>query len=429
MLAKTAMTSAVISSDPPREEYVEAFFADRDEEIKIIERKIAQAQVGKIERPILEVYAVKGQGKSWFLQRIFDHFLTGKKESTHVESSKPPLTAYVDFEKLVEKPGSHPSSILRTLALALQEQSKRSSEVYSPDTTRTPTGKRLGRTATEFTQFVQSLTDHYVPILIFDSTDRADEKVLEWLEDHVVFPLIHGDQVIFIFGGRRRLFWKYFEVRRRVDAHELLPLDIEGSAEQFELRKQDPEIGKLLFHFSKGHPEINWTILYALQYERGISKLDKATIEKNHSYILDRIREIVDLQFLVGLSKEAYTLLWDVCVLRKFHTAQLRYFAAMRKERNRNRPEGDYLDLIQQMEDVTLVHWDSDIGGYVLDKTVRDVMLEYRREREREQSMSLEHAAIEMYKNWIKEYPDNRSRYLVEIVYHKGFLLDSHELD
>lgn len=423
MLAKAAVTSAVaISSEPTREEYADALFADRDDEIKIVESKIAQAQVGKIERPVIEMHAVKGQGKSWLVQRIFNFLMPGRKKNNGTKYPKPALTAYIDFEKLVDKPGNHPFSILKTLAQELQRQSETPLEIPSLKKKRAFT-KKLESAEKEFTQFVQSLVDHFVPILIFDSTDRADEQVLEWLEDHLVFPLIHSDQIIFVFAGRRRLFWRHFEIRRRVDAHELLPLDEEGSAEQLRLRNQDSQVGRLLFRFSKGHPEINWRILYGLQYDQGVSILDQGVIESNHSYILDRVREIIDSQFLVGLSKEAFVLLWDVCVLRRFHTAQLRYFAGVRNEKDKKRPEGDYLDLIQQMIDVALVHWDSDEGGYVLDATVRAVMLENLKERDSERFVALQKDALGLYLGWVVDYPENSQHYLLEIVYHEGILL------
>jgi len=430
VLTKASITSmSAISSEPPREDYADNLFANRTAEIGIVTGKIDQAQTGtgKITRPLIEFYAVKGQGKSWLLKRIFNLFASQPRSQVSGEYAKPPLVAHVDFDELVEKPALHSFLILRKLASELHQQSKRVGEIPYLNEERAPTAKKLEKSVTEFVRFVQTLTDKFVPVLIFDTTDHADEQVLEWLEEKIVFPLIQSDQAIFILAGRRRLFWKYFDVRRRVEAHELLPLDEQGSAEQFKLRNQDPQVGKLLFRFSKGHPEINWRILYGVQYDQGISTVDQTAIELHHKYILERVREVVDSEFLVGLSKEAYELLWDTCVLRRFHTAQLRYFAGLHSAKDKKRPEGDYLDLIQQMIDIALVHWDSDEGGYVLDATVRAVMLENLKERDRKRFIELQKDALGLYKNWAVVYPENSQYYLLEIVFHESILLTMKE--
>lgn len=422
MLTKASVTSvSAISSEPSGEEYANILFANRTTEIGIVTDKIDQAQAGKITRSLIEFYAVKGQGKSWLLKRIFNLFALGTESPISQEHTKPPLVARIDFDELVQKPASHPFLILRTLVSELAQQSKRTSHIpYLEE--RALAAKKLEKAVKEFVSFTKTLTDNYVPILIFDTTDHADEKVLEWLEEKIVFPLIQSDQVIFIFAGRRRLFWKYFEVRRRVDAHELLPLDEEGSAEQFRRRNQDPLAGKLLDRFSKGHPYINRRILDDL-HNQGVSRIDQTAIEVHQGYILERVQDIIDSEFLVGLSKEAFVLLWDTCVLRRFHTAQLRYFAGLRSARNKKRPEGDYLDLIQQMIDIALVHWDSDEGGYVLDATVRGVMLENLKERDRKRFIELQENALGLYKSWVLVYPENSQYYLREIVYHEAILL------
>jgi len=423
MLAKASVTSiSAISSEPPREGYADNLFADRETEIGVVRSKIDQAQTGKVGRSLIEFYAVKGQGKSWLLKRIFNLFAL-QTESPSGEYAKPPLVAHIDFDELDEKPTLHPFLILRQLASALLQQSKQVGGIsYLEEEGRAST-KKLEKAVKEFVSFTKALMDDYVPVLVFDATDHADEKVMEWLEEKIVFPLIQSEQIIFIFAGRRRLFWKYFDVRRRVDAHELPSLSIEGSAEQFKLRNQNPQIGRLLFHFSKGHPEINWRILYGLQYDQGVSTVDQTAVELHHKYILERVREIIDSEFLAGLSKEAFLLLWDTCVLRRFHTAQLRYFAGLRSEQNKKRPEGDYLDLIQQMIDIALVHWDSDEGGYVLDATVRGVMLGNLKERDQKRFIELEKNALELYRKWVWQYRENSQYYLCEIVYHELELL------
>ena len=258
--------------------------------------------------------------------------------------------------------------------------------------------------------------------MIFDTTDNSEEQVLAWIEEKLIFPLISKGQVLLIFGGRRALFWNYFEVRRSSQDYELLPLTQKGSSDQLKLERQDQAIGKLFFALSMGHPEINWRILQGLRNEKKVAHLNGATIEANRKYVLGQVRDIIDSQFLNELSREGHELLWDVLVLRRFNTDQLRHFAIQKNKKNADRLEGDYLELIQQMLDAAVVRWDSDKGGYVLDTTIRNVMLENLWGREPVRFKELQNQALEMYQEWTQKHPDNRLDYIVEFVYHRSML-------
>lgn len=408
-------------------QYSDRYFANRRDDLASIEARIEQAQKkgSQIKRALVEFYAVKGQGKSWLLHRIFKTF--SARSNTKTKYAKPPLSARVDFDDLVKNPALHPQIILKTLIEELLKQSGRKFEIPPLGEDKVIPSGKFGKIIKKFTQFVEGLYADFVPILIFDTTDRAEESVLEWLEEKIVFPLIQSDQIIFVFGGRRRLFWKYFDVRMRVEARELFPLSREGAIEQFALRDQKPEVAEYLYRFSCGHPEINSRVLSGLQYDLGLKEINRAALEDNRVYILDRVREVIDSESLALLGKEAYQQLWDVCVLRWFHTAQLRYFAGLRDSKREKKPEGDFLDLIQQMIDASLVRWDSVRGGYVVDPTVRSVMLENLEERDRAQYSNLQNRALQLYQSWVEKYPDNSAHYLVEIVYHEGMLLQIKE--
>lgn len=404
------------------EEYTAREFADREPQLEKVKAKIEEAQdaaVAEIDKPLIEYFAVKGQGKSWLLRRIAEKFALENSIASDSVYAKPPLTASVDFDDLVQNPALHSFEIIRTLSRQLLEQSKLKFKIPHLDSKHIPSPKQYNQTVAKFVAFVQALSRSFVPILIFDSTDHADEQVLEWVEEKVVFPLIQSNKIIFVFGGRRRLFWKFYEVRRRVDAQELLPLDEKGTAEQVKRLEQDPGVASLLFEYSKGHPQINRRILYALQTERGITQLGPLIFDAERKFILNSVAHIVDNQFLAGLSREAHKLTWDICVLRKFHTAALRYFAGVENEQKRKKPEGYYLDLIQEMIDLALAHWDSDRGGYVLDSTVRKVMVENLQDRNQSRFVKLEEDAWHMYNEWRREYPAHSQTYLLEMVYNK----------
>jgi hypothetical protein len=265
-------------------------------------------------------------------------------------------------------------------------------------------------------------------VLAFDATDRAQEALLDWLEEQIVQPLIGTDQAILIVSGRFWYRWKIFEVRRRLFRSELPPLDrgkerTTGTKEMLEHAgiADAGSLAPLLYEYAFGHALATKVIVNELQ-ERYLH-LTVGLIKEQQSEIAKLVREqVIDVRFLGELGEHEYLreLLWAVCILRKFNPTPLRDFAStFVPDRYKQESGSFYLNAIRDMQDTTLVQWDSAAQGYTLAPVVRRIMAknlamrkpaEYRRRHQR---------AVQLYDQWIERLPRTAVGLLLERTFHR----------
>ena len=129
-----------------------------------------------------------------------------------------------------------------------------------------------------------------------------------------------------------------------------------------------------LYHYAFGHPLTSRVILKEL----GGQDIPETALVKRQPDIARIVAEqVIEERFFDQLGAHGYLepLLWVVCILRKFNPTPLRYFAAkFLPDRYAKEPGGFYLDAIRDLQDTTLVRWDSAAAGYVLDPVVRQIM-------------------------------------------------------
>ena len=286
--------------------------------------------------------------------------------------------------------------------------------------------------AKELAEFVTGLTDRYVPVLAFDATEKADEELLDWLEEKIVYPVIRTNRAIFVFSGRLWHRWKIFEARRRVEPVELFPLDrkreqVEGTADL--LTKLDVEraetVARALYDCAFGHPLASKVIFKELQ-KRSPEGIDEHTLEKNKDVIAEIVKKVIEGHFFDELGKHDYLepLLWGVCILRKFNPTPLRHFTVSFIDAEyEQKPGGYYLDAIRDMQDTTLVQWSSAAGGYVLDPVVRKIMATNLSMRVPSEFRRRHQEAVKLYDDWIKQFPRNAVGFLIERTFHQNWAL------
>jgi len=293
-----------------------------------------------------------------------------------------------------------------------------------------PPPEDVDAVARELAEFMTGLTSRYVPVLAFDATEKADEALLDWLEEQVVYPIIRTNRAVFVFSGRLWHHWKIFEVRRRVEPVELPPLDpkreqVEGTAEL--LTKLDVEraetVARALYDYAFGHPLASKVIFKELAPEG----IDEQTLEKNRDKIAEVVRDkVIEERFFDELGKHQYLkpLLWGVCILRKFNPTPLRHFTVSFIDAEyEQKPGGFYLDAIRDMQDTTLVQWSSAAGGYTLDPVVRKIMAKNLSMREPAEFQRRHQEAVKLYDNWIRQFPRNAIGFLIERTFHRHWAL------
>ena len=414
------------------EDLIPEQFADREGERLLIQRRVEAARTGEVEYPLVEFYGVVGQGKSWLLSYLAHQywFSNGRGPSP----KKPTFSAKIDFD--VFHTPSHSHSLLQSLTSQIREQlTEAEPELKLPRSLEkdAPPPENVDAVAKELAEFMAGLTDRYVPVLAFDATEKADEKLLDWLEEQVVYPIIRTNRAIFVFSGRLWHRWKIFEVRRRVEPVELFPLDpkreqVEGTAElltKLDVKRAEA-VARALYDYAFGHPLASKVIFKELQ-ELAPERIDEHTIEKNRDVIAEIVKDkVIEERFFDELGKHKYLepLLWGVCILRKFNPTPLRHFTvSFIDDEYEQKPGGFYLDAIRDMQDTTLVQWNSAAGGYTLDPVVRKIMAKNLSLQDPAEFRRRHQEAVELYDKWIEQFPRNAVGFLIERTFHRNWAL------
>jgi len=425
-MSKRSTTRDVLQISGGYEDLIPEQFADRESEQLLIHRRVEAAQTGEIEYPLVEFYGVVGQGKSWLLSYLAHlYWYSNGREPSLLE--KPTLSAKIDFTDFHTPP--HASLLLQSLTSQIREQLRRA----EPNVTLPPLPEDVEAAAKGLVESVAGLTNRYVPVLVFDATEKADEDLLDWLEKHLVYPIVRTNRAIFVFSGRLWHRWKIFEVRRRVEPREIPPLDsardqVKGTTELLHKLKVEGAgaLAQALYDYVFGHPLASKVIFKELQ-ELAPVGIDAHVFEENQDAIAEIIRtNVIEDRFFGELREHDYLnpLLWAVCILRKFNPTPLRHFTASFIDGEYEQKLGGfYLDAIRDMQDTTLVQWNSAAGGYTLDPVVRKIMAK-NLSMQNDAEFRRRHAeAVRLYDDWIEQFPRNAVGFLIERTFHRSWEL------
>ncbi|MEE8392447.1 MAG: AAA family ATPase [Anaerolineae bacterium] len=376
-------------------------FVARIREVALASQRVSTRQGkgdSRITCPLIEFYGATGQGKSWLLSHLRAEFRHDpQSDSPH------PFSVLIDLGDFPDR--EHSSALLQALANQLGEQVG-AETVPSVEERDEVAAEALGK-------YLHDLGRELVPVLLFDTADQADDEFLDWIEEHLIYPAIRGDAVIFVFASRTRLRWKKFEVRRRVESRELGSFERPQTGEQIEqLRgeKPDGETITALWNYSFGHPLTTRVIYDTLCHFNPDAPLDG--VETWEEKLVQVVYDLIEKHFFASVKqRELRELIWNICVLRKFNVAHLREFADIEEQ--------NALSRINELVASTLVRWSSEDGGYVFDPVVRQILARNLQMREQERYLKQHEAAAATYERWIQKYPRNAGDFLIEWMVHQ----------
>jgi hypothetical protein len=405
-------------------------FVTRDDEEKLVASRVQMGRSGNaIKQPIINFCGVIGIGKTWLLHRLVEEY--SFRNNAPAEQGKPTLSARVDFKEF-PSPNDHIAVLLAMLDQLsgqlpdesyLSDALKRTREVEQAAARLDDKTQSVEETARLFVRVIRTLSGNYVPVLAFDSAGWAKGK-LTWLEENVIAPIARDDNVVFIFAARQMLRWRKLVVRSRVYQHQLQPFDKEKIRKQI---KRFPSVGNVIYPISFGHPLTTRIISDEIekigrQKQTPVSETLLRDNKKTIGEIVDT--QVIQTRFFHNVPGEIQTLLRVMCVLRKFNPIPLRHFAGQFVEKSYyEKPGAFYLDTIGRMVDTTLVEWSSARGGYVLDPVARRIMARNLLEREPERYIELNQAAIDLYEQWIENFPESSGDFLIEKLYHTASVM------
>lgn len=271
-------------------------------------------------------------------------------------------------------------------------------------------------------QEVNKLLQEDPVVLFFDTADQAHPAILSFLEEEVVCPLAHKGRCLFVFAGRGAIIWRQFAVRQRVRTEHLTAFEIESVEDQL---RQDARYSYLAHFSAQIHDLTGGLPLGNLIASRRMSELvdaghrlePRALFDDEPALIESIVKEVIDEQILRGIDPllvEAYHVLalvrrFDVNLMRRL----LPGFVSA--------PDNDYTRLRSALAANHLILSDGK-GCYNTDVTLQHILGRWGRLQSQERYCRVNHAAMEIYQEWIERVAEDRSIYVVEALYHEACL-------
>lgn len=401
-------------------------FVNRADEVRLVQDIIQDIHQGHAAlKRIINFYGVRGIGKTCLLRHLYDR-----------APSQAVRTLFVEFKSVV------PFSSEKQRIQIIRDILKQADNLITQDKIVQLEGLLENPENDYSIPFQEILIDlinslasreHQTPVsllMLFDSTDQADEEILKWLEDHIIVPCIHSDRVVIVLAGRKQINWKKFDVNRRVIPCQLEPFDSETVGAQLPLYASlASEIASLTF----GHPLASEQLALGLkqieqQTNRTFSQ-DDFEIHKKEllQYLFERL---IDRQILNDVQSDVRLAIRSVAILRQFDINALRHLLGSSNILEfRDKPGVYFLDLIAKMVDCGLVRWDSNQKGYAVDKSIRRMLFLHKYHTEREDFIRMNEEAAKLYQLWIEKLPENRVRSIIERLFHLANMMSAQNME
>lgn len=259
----------------------------------------------------------------------------------------------------------------------------------------------INKLAGHFIEGLSRIMDQPDPVvMMFDTTEMADESVISWLETEIFSPLCFKENWLIIWTGRFPQKWTQFEVRRRTSGNRIDALSMEATKDQI-----GKETGCRVYRLTWGHPGGNKQ-LHPIAKENAE---ELSLIKAAEKWVKEDILKGIDPLFV------------EICrvlsVVRRFDLNLAddiisNYIDA-------ERPPIGVMTVIGKLYKSSLAGWDGVRKGYALDNTLRRVLRSLLIKQDEDRFIRISEHALEKYKEWIKKIPENKTIYILEWLYHK----------
>ena len=241
-------------------------------------------------------------------------------------------------------------------------------------------------------------------VVLFDTTEKAGKRTIEWVEKFIIGPLCISGRCVLIWTGRFPQVWRRFEIRQRaLDPEKLSSLTAEYTKEQI-----GPS-GAWIYRLTFGHPLANEHIAEAM------AAMEREPDDKEKLKSL--LHNFIDTFIFRGISPRLKSACRTLCVIRQFDVMFLETIL-VEFSQDYFTEETNFMDIIGEFRSTSLAEWNTTLKGFSLDETIRRFLARYLRLTERKTFLAISKRAAEIYSEWIDLNPENRSVYFKEKLFH-----------
>ncbi len=357
------------------EPYEPKLFIGRYGEIDKVRTRIEAGKANyPIPQPLINIWSpAPGRGRSWLLARLKESYYLSS-ESPAEEDQKLPFVVHIDFQERALSLGNPitTANFLGEMIEQIQSQLPESDPANSDlngfvkegKDFKEESGPSVEQLAGQFTQLVNQLSERsYVPLFLPDSAEALPDKIFLWLEAHVWEPILSTDRAVMVATGRDkcRPAWNELSVstRRRLTHLQLEPFSLRETGDQLKPLGM-AEKAREIYFYTGGSPWANSVIARAFQ--EGEEVASALEVVKKSFFPDTIIQDLAPSEVRDNLR----AIFYNLTVLRKLGVESARYLLTrLMDERYDTLSDGDYLGLLDLLEDVFLMVYDSEKRGYV----------------------------------------------------------------
>ena len=401
----SARTSKAPVAIPEKRSYTNKEFVSRKRELAEIAQRVKQGKSGaNIDLPVLNFWGIEGSGKSWLLHHIAQSYQgPGRLRQGECKRTFTILLDLDGFEKFEWTP-ENLAKLLRPVAENIPAQLSDAIQGFSALSAGIKDVAAVAKTPDDlsriFVDWLISLTEQYVPLVLFDTIEHATSEALAQIELNLIEPLASTDKIIVVTAGRREVAnWHRFAIRRRQgESLELGPLTSKDTINQ--VQKQGfGSTSKTVYEYSFG-------LAYASQI--------MATALQSHHYPPAVWLGVLVEHFLSDIAPELRNILRTLCVMRVIREGILPVLLSGIEEE-------EYRLLFDKLESTRLLWWNPQQGAYVIASPLRR-MLSLELKIAKPRTFAQRHRKVaDYYYKQISDKPYDCGLLLIEALYHTAY--------
>lgn len=274
----------------------------------------------------------------------------------------------------------------------------------------------------EFDTYISMVSRDRPVVLLFDSLDRADRCLFDWLETSLFSRIAVTGRFLIVTTSWHPLEFRLFELcppRARV-----IPL---GPFDESMVRKHLPlqyeDLASRIRQLTNGHPLCDMYVVQSIQELRiGVDEFDS-----RQSELAKRLWEqCVGPVLMAETSDTVKTTIQALSPLRRLDLTILRaVLSGVLPSQFAEATLANLLQLIAEMVESKWVRWDHRQKSHCIDDTLRAILEHYMLVSDRQRFIAVHEIGLRTYGNLVRKVPEMRWMYIIQRLYHLAQLLFS----
>jgi hypothetical protein len=394
-------------------------FVNREDELAMIkERVLAFRRKEVVSQPLVNFWGMADIGKTWLLKKIAHRYQYDPAQAGGLQ--KPTCTLYFDFSE-------HEQTVTAVVHELIKSIAKNLTSPLLTDARKKELSQLIqSNNVKDSIKFIQSLSSELVLIILLDTTEQVEDALWEKLETTFLEPLLKSNKILLIVTGRNRApRWKRVEVRRRatpIEKSQIQPFDQQATEKQLITLGLSPDFAQELYEDSVGTPGLT-TKLGLLRLNLSEELYNKERANEWNEYIKDIF------EHLSQLPDSFSQMITAVMPLRYYRTQALRVMLEETVNYSGDTSDVLLLRALRKLDKKThLVWWDDQQNAYVTALAARQILNRRLQIEDPAKFETLHAFALEMYREWARDYPASLPAYFPELLFHEVTIIKAQNL-